>query len=88
MPEIKVPAVLAGGAGTERVEVDGETVREVLDSHAAEYGTDLRDSVLAAGEIREYINVYVDGEEVASLDADVDPDSLIRIMPAASGGSY
>lgn len=87
MPQIKVPAALAGGAGTKRVDVEGTTVSEVLENHAAEHGTELRDSVIEDGEIREYINVYVDGEEVPSLDAEVRADSLLRVMPAASGGA-
>ncbi len=86
MPEIKVPAVLAGGGGAERVEVNGETVGEALEAHAAEHGNALRDSVIENGDIREYINVFVDGEEVDSLDASLGADSVLRVMPAASGG--
>jgi len=86
MPRIKVPAVLAGGGASSTVDVDGETLAEVLEHHAAEYGPELRDSVVEDGEIKEFINVYVDGEETTSLEADVDADSQVRVIPAASGG--
>lgn len=87
MPRIKVPAALTGGASAETVAVDGESVGEVLENHAEEHGPALRDSVVADGEIKEFINVFVDGDEVQALDVGVSDESLIRIMPAASGGN-
>ena len=87
MPRIKVPAALADGASAETVAVDGETVGDVLDNHAAEHGPALKESVIADGELKEFINVFVDGEEVDGVDSTVDEDSLIRVMPAASGGT-
>ena len=86
MPRIKVPAALAAGGAGETIEVAGETVGEVLERHATEHGPELRDSVVAEGEIKEFINVFVDGEEAATLDEPVAEDALIRVMPAASGG--
>lgn len=86
MPEIKVPAALAGGSSTETVDVSGTTLAEVFENHATEHGPELRDSVVANGEIREYINVFIDGEEAEGLSDAVDPESRIRVMPAASGG--
>ena len=86
MPRIKVPAALTGGASAETVEVAGTTVGDVLDNHAEAYGPALRDSVVANDEIKEFINIFVDGEEVQALDEPVEEASLIRIMPAASGG--
>jgi molybdopterin synthase sulfur carrier subunit len=85
MAEIKIPAVLGEG-GTETVEVDGDTLAAVLENHAAEHGPELRDSVLEDGDIKEFINVYVDGSEVADLDHEVEADSRVRVIPAASGG--
>ena len=86
MPKIKIPAALAGGAATQTVSVDGATVGEAFDNHAAEHGAELKESVVADGELKEFINVFVDGRQVDSLDAELDEDSLIRVMPAASGG--
>ncbi|MFB6090803.1 MoaD/ThiS family protein [Halobellus sp. EA9] len=86
MPKIKVPAVLGGGSASSTVEVAGGTLAEAFENHAAEHGPELRDSVIDDGEIKEFINVYVDGSEVADLDAAVEEDSRIRVIPAASGG--
>lgn len=86
MPEIKVPAVLSGGGSSSSVDVEGETVGEAFDNHAAEHGEALRDSVVEDGEIKEFINVYVDGSEVSDLETSVESDSQIRVIPAASGG--
>jgi molybdopterin synthase sulfur carrier subunit len=85
MAEIKVPAVLGEG-GTETVEVSGETVEELFETHAADHGPELRDSVIENGSIKEFINVYVDGSEVDGLDTAVEDDSRVRVIPAASGG--
>ena len=86
MATIKLPAALVGGSATSKVEVAGETVAELLDNHAAEHGDELRDSVVEDGEIKEFINVYVDGTPVDGLDAEVPDDAQVRVIPAASGG--
>lgn len=86
MPKIKIPAVLGGGSGTSSVTVDGDTLGDLFENHAAEHGPELRDSVVEDGEIKEYINVYVDGREVSDLETSVDDGSQVRVIPAASGG--
>jgi len=78
--------VLAGSSASSTVEVEGATLAEAFENHAAEHGPELRDSVVEDGEIKEFINVYVDGEEADSLEAAVDADSQVRVIPAASGG--
>lgn len=86
MATIKIPAVLAGGSGTSTVQVDGGTVGELFDNHAAEHGPELKNSVVEGDGIKEFINVYVDGTPVEDLEASVDADAQIRVIPAASGG--
>ena len=86
MPMVKIPAVLAGGSGTSKVAVEGETLRDLFDNHADEHGPELRDSVVENGEIKEFINVYVDGTPVEELDSQIGSDAQIRVIPAASGG--
>lgn len=89
MPQIIVPAALTGGSSSETLEVDGTSLREALDNHAAEHGSDLRDSVVVDDEIKEFVNVYVNGDEVSHLDGLATPledDDEIRVVPAASGG--
>jgi molybdopterin converting factor small subunit len=89
MPRIKVPAVLAGSGGAQTQEVDGPTLADAFRSHAERYGPELRDSVIEDGDIKEFVNVYVNGEEVSHLDGletHLAADDLIRVIPAASGG--
>lgn len=87
MPRLKVPAALTAGSTTETVEITAGTLGEVFEQHAAEHGSALYDSVIEDDELKEYINVYVDGTEADSLEDSVADDALIRVMPAASGGS-
>lgn len=86
MPQIKVPAVLTGGGSSSSVDVHGETLGDAFENHADEHGDSLKNSVIEDGEIKEFINVYVDGNEVSDLDEPIDDDSQIRVIPAASGG--
>lgn len=86
MATIKLPAVLVGGSATSEVDVAGSTVRELFENHAAEHGPELQGSVIEDGEIKEFINVYVDGTPIDDLDADVPEDAQVRVIPAASGG--
>jgi len=86
MPTLKIPAVLAGGSGTSKVAVEGDTLQELFDNHATEHGPELRDSVVEDGEIKEFINVYIDGTPTETLDSEVSGDAQIRVIPAASGG--
>jgi molybdopterin synthase sulfur carrier subunit len=86
MPIVKIPAVLAGGSGTSKQTVEGETVRELLDNHAAEHGPELKNSVIEDDSIKEFINVYVDGTPISDIDTEVEDDAQIRVIPAASGG--
>lgn len=86
MPTLKIPAVLAGGSGTSKVELEGDTLEELFENHANEHGPELRDSVVENGEIKEFINVYVDGTPVEEIGSEVDGDAQIRVIPAASGG--
>ncbi|WP_418285125.1 MoaD/ThiS family protein [Halorubrum sp. DTA46] len=86
MATIKLPAVLVGGSATSEVDVPGDTVRELFDNHADEHGPELRDSVIGDDEIKEFINVYVEGTPVDDLDAEVPDDAQVRVIPAASGG--
>ncbi len=86
MPTLKIPAALAGGSGTSKVAVEGDTLRELFDNHATEHGPELRDSVVADGEIKEFINVYIDGTPTEELDSKLGADAQIRVIPAASGG--
>jgi sulfur-carrier protein len=89
MSVVRVPPVLREEAGGARqVEAAGGTVRELLE--------DLSDRLPALGtkvydgsDIRPYVNVYVDGEDVRTnggLDAPVRADATVVLLPAMAGG--
>ena len=88
MSVIRVPPVLRGEAGGAReVEASGSTVRELLEdltSRLPSLGSRVYD-----GEIRPFVNVYVDGEDVRTLgglDVAVRDDSTVVLLPAMAGG--
>ncbi len=77
-------------AGAEIVEVDPGTVKEVIDRLESKH-PGIRNSICdESGNLRRFINVYVDGEDVRFLDNLSTPakdGSEIAIVPAISGGT-
>lgn len=72
------------------MDVDGNTVLDALRAYSDEHGPELEEDVLDGDEVKEYINVYVNGKDVRDLDGvdtTVSDDDEIRIIPAASGGT-
>jgi sulfur-carrier protein len=72
--------------GTPRsVDVDGATVRDVIDG-LERVVPGMRDRLCDAGPmIRTHINVYVAGER-AALDTPVPEGATVHVIPAVSGG--
>ena len=90
MPTIRIPAVLSETGGSKNVDVNGDTVLDALHTYSDEHGPELEGDVLDGDEVKEYINVYVNGKDVRDLDGvntSVGDDDEIRIIPAASGGT-
>jgi sulfur-carrier protein len=91
MAVIRVPTVLrTHTAGEARVEVDGATVRDLLDGLVERY-PGLADRLLEDGAVRGYVNVFVDDEDIRyleGLDTVVAPGTELAIMPAVAGGSH
>ena len=68
MSVVRVPPVLRPEAGGAReVEASGSTVRELLEDLAHRIPA-LGSRVYGNGEIRSFVNVYVDGEDVRTRD--------------------
>ena len=90
MPVVRIPTVLRTHTGNQaKVEASGETVREVFsDLTGAHPG--LQDQLFDGDEVRGFINVYVDDEDIRyvdGLDTRVAADDEIAIMPAVAGGA-
>jgi len=88
--KVKIPTQLRSVAGGEsEVDVDGaETVGEAL-KHLFERHGELRERMLEAGELRRFVNVYLNGEDVRfleGLDTPVPTDGELTILPAVAGG--
>jgi molybdopterin converting factor small subunit len=85
-----VPPVLREEAGGEReVEASGDTVRELLEDLSDRMPA-LGDKVYDGSDIRPYVNVYVDGEDVRTtggLDAPVREGATVVLLPAMAGGN-
>jgi molybdopterin converting factor small subunit len=85
-----VPPVLREEAGGEReVEASGDTVRALLEDLADRLPA-LGDKVYDGSDIRPYVNVYVDGEDVRTtggLDAPVREGATVVLLPAMAGGN-
>ena len=89
MSVVRVPPVLRGEAGGAReVEASGATVRELLADLSVRTPA-LGEKVYDGSEIRPYVNVYVDGEDVRTtggLDSPVRDGATIVLLPAMAGG--
>ena len=89
MITVRVPPVLREEAGGAReVEAAGKTIREVLEDLVARVPA-LGTRVYADGQIRSFVNVYGDGEDVRTrdgLDTPVRDSSTVILLPAMAGG--
>ena len=90
-----VPASLrqfAGGAGKVRLEVDQPpTVGAVFQRLHAEHPGIVERALDESGNVREHVNVFVDGESIRSgasrgLETAVRAGAEVWILPAVSGG--
>jgi MoaD family protein len=89
MATVRIPTPLRPHAqGRESVEAAGKTVGEVLASLGAVYPA-LRDRLFEGEELRRFVNVYVNNEDIRYLDdlgtAVADNDE-VSIIPAVAGG--
>jgi molybdopterin converting factor small subunit len=86
---VRLPPVLRQDAGGAReLEASGATVRELLEDLSVRAPA-LGAKVYDGAEIRPYVNVYVDGEDVrvsGGLDAPVGEDATVVLLPAMAGG--
>ena len=87
---VKIPTQLRAAAGGEaETEVDGATVREVLESLFDRHD-ELRARIYDDdGSLRRFVNVYLAGEDIRFLDGLATPvgdGAELTILPAVAGG--
>jgi molybdopterin synthase sulfur carrier subunit len=90
--EVVLPGVLADLTGGSRhVEVDpGDgTLADLLDTLGAVHPRLTRRIRDEAGELRRFVNVYVDGDDVrfaGGLGAPVRDGAVVQVLPSVAGG--
>jgi molybdopterin synthase sulfur carrier subunit len=80
---------LVGGARTVELDCADGSLADVLDAVAASHPALARRIRDEQGALRRYVNVYVDGEDVRSLDGlqtPVPDRGEVLIMPSVAGG--
>ncbi len=87
MPKIRVKlfANLREFTKTKELEMEGSTVRDVLVALCRKY-PGLADMIFRDGNLRPYINVFLNGKNIPGLDTSLKPADEIAIFPPVSGG--
>jgi len=89
--KVRVPAPLqslTGGAA--EVEVEGKTVREVIDSLEQKYAGIKARLCDENGEIRRFVNIFVNDQDIRflqGLDTELKDNDEVSILPAIAGGN-
>ena len=86
---VKLPTQLRAAAGGQSsAQVQGSTVGEALDGLFGEF-PELRDRLMQDGDLRRFVNVYLNDEDVRTLDGLATPvpeGGQLTILPAVAGG--
>lgn len=87
--EVRIPTILrthTGGAKT--VEGSGATLSELLEDLEARHGG-LSDRLVDKGDLRKFVNVYVNDEDVrfsGGLETKLSDGDVVTVLPAVAGG--
>jgi len=86
---VKIPAQLRAVTGGEgEFEVEGATVGEALD-RVFDLHESLRERITQDGDLRRFVNVYVQGEDIRFQDGlatEVTDGDKVTVLPAVAGG--
>ena len=89
MTKVRIPPTLREVTGGEReLPAEGDTVRELLEDLMGRFPA-LRTQLVEDGDLAPFVNVYVEGEDVRTLDGletDVRPGATVILLPARAGG--
>jgi sulfur-carrier protein len=89
MTKIRIPPTLREQVRGEReISAEGDTVRELLDDLMGRFPA-LRSQLVEDDELAPFVNVYVEGEDVRTLDGvdtEVRPGSTVILLPAMAVG--
>jgi sulfur-carrier protein len=89
MSRVRIPPQLRGEVGGAReVPAEGGSVRELLDDLLTRFPA-LRHQLVEDDELAPFVNVYVEGEDVRTLDGldtPVSNGATVILLPAMAGG--
>jgi len=89
MTKVRIPPTLREQTGGQReLAAEGDTVRELLEDLMGRF-PGLRAQLVEDGDIAPFVNVYLEGEDVRTLDGletEVRPGSTVILLPAMAGG--
>jgi molybdopterin converting factor small subunit len=89
MPVVRIPTPLRPHAGgVDRLDAVGSTVGEILDQLTAQHPA-LRERLFDGDELRRFVNVYVNNEDIRYLEDLATPvaaNDEVSIIPAVAGG--
>jgi sulfur-carrier protein len=87
--KVRIPPTLREQTGGEReVLAEGDTVGDLLDDLMGRFPA-LRHQLVEDEGLAPFVNVYVEGEDVRTLDGletEVHPGSTVTLLPAMAGG--
>jgi molybdopterin converting factor small subunit len=89
MALVRIPTPLRPHTGgRDSIEAVGSTVRALLDQVCEQHAA-LRDRIFDGDELRRFVNVYVNNEDIRyleDLDTPVGDSDEVSIIPAVAGG--
>jgi molybdopterin synthase sulfur carrier subunit len=87
--EVRIPTVLRTYTGGEKaVDASGSSLSALIDDLEANH-PGLRDRLIENGDLRRFVNVYVNDEDVrflGGLQAPVTDGDQVVVLPAVAGG--
>ena len=91
MTRVRIPPTLRDAVGGAReVDAGGDTLRELLSDLSAQFPTLGRQVLEDGSELAPFVNVYVDNEDVRTLDGldtPLRPGATVILLPAMAGGA-
>lgn len=89
MAAVRIPPTLRGEVGGQRqLDARGDTVGAVIDDLVERYPP-LAGQLYSGGELASFVNVYLGGEDIRTLDGldtPVDDGETVILLPAMAGG--
>jgi molybdopterin synthase sulfur carrier subunit len=89
MPQVQIPPPYQGPTGgRDRIDVEGGSVLECLVALEAKFPGFLPQVLDEEGRVHRFVQLFVNGEEIArgALDTPVGPDDRIEVLAAIAGG--